>query len=152
MITHNETRFLPYTQQQLFDLVADIEQYPEFLPWCIASRIVERSDAVVKADLVVGYKSFREQFTSVVTLIRPVRIEVAYASGPLSHLHNHWTFAEVSGGCDLGFDLAFAFKNPFLASMFGPFLEKALKQMSQAFETRAHALYGSTNNESLENG
>ena len=143
MLKHSETRFLPYTQHQLFDLVADIERYPEFLPWCIAARITERDAEIVKADLIVGYKAFREKFTSVVTLHPHQSIEVAYVSGPLSHLHNSWQFTPANGGCDLGFDLAFAFRTPFLAKIFGAFFEPAMTRMSQAFEDRAHQLYGS---------
>lgn len=144
MLKHSETRFLPYTPQQLFDLVADIERYPEFLPWCLEARILARDGDVVKADLIVGYKAFREKFTSVVTLM-PVRaIDVTYVSGPLSHLTNSWAFTPTKGGCTLGFDLAFAFRTPLLAAIFGAFFDRALKRMTYAFEDRAHALYDHT--------
>ncbi|MEJ0063522.1 MAG: type II toxin-antitoxin system RatA family toxin [Alphaproteobacteria bacterium] len=142
MPRHSETRFLPYTPEQLFDLVADIERYPEFLPWCAAARIVERKGDTVKADLIVGYKALREKFTSVVTLTPKSRIDVAYAGGPLSHLKNDWRFTPAPGGCDLSFDLEFALKSTLLAGMMEAFLEKAIMRMAQAFEERAKAVYG----------
>src|ERR1700742_2331526 len=108
MPKHQEKRALPFAPEQLFDLVADIGRYPEFLPWCRGARIVERTDRQVTADLIIGYKMFQEKFTSVVTLERPRAISVKYISGPLAHLKNEWTFKPgEKGGCDLVFDVDF---------------------------------------------
>ena len=82
MPTHAEQKLLPYTPLQLFELVADVDRYNEFLPWCVASRVNSRKDNVINADLVIGFKMFREKFTSEVTLTRPERIDVKYANGP----------------------------------------------------------------------
>ena len=85
-------RCLPYTREQLFDLVADIERYPEFLPWCVGARIRERRGNEIVADLLIGYKMVRERFTSRVVLSRPDRIDVSYSEGPFKYLNNHWLF------------------------------------------------------------
>ena len=86
MPTHAEQRVLPYTPEQLFALVADIERYPEFLPWCIGARIRERSADLIVADLIIGFRMFRERFTSRVELDPPRRIDVTYAEGPFRYL------------------------------------------------------------------
>jgi coenzyme Q-binding protein COQ10 len=98
MPTHAERRLLPYTPEQLFDLVADVERYPEFLPWCLAARIRERRGNVVTADLLIGFSMVRERFTSRVALDRPQRIDVSYAEGPFRYLNNHWNFIAQPGG------------------------------------------------------
>lgn len=141
MPRHSETRFLPYTSAQLYDLVIDIERYPEFLPWCVAARILEKNDHMLKADLIAGYKAFREKFTSVVSMTPHQTIEVAYISGPLAQLSNSWRFTPVPGGCRLGFDLEFKFKTTLFSNIFEIFFEKTLKRMADAFEARAKALY-----------
>jgi coenzyme Q-binding protein COQ10 len=142
MPQHQETRILPYRPEQLFDLVADIDRYPDFLPWCKAARIVRRDEQSVVADLVIGYKLLTEKFRSEVTLDRPHSIAVHYLSGPLSHLSNRWDF-EPSGkrACALSFQVAFDFRNPFLRSAMQVFFDKALTKMVAAFEQRAHQLY-----------
>jgi len=142
MPAHHETRFLPYSQTQLFDLVADIEHYPEFLPWCRAARITERRADGVTADLIIGYKMFQERFTSIVTLDRPHAIGVKYQSGALSRLTNQWQFKPAKGGCELSFQVDFDFRSPILRVAMEMFFDKALKCMAEAFETRARALYG----------
>ena len=90
--THAEQRILPYSQRQLFDLVADVERYPEFLPWCYAARITKRDGDVFYADLVIGFKVFRERFSSKVTLNRWDSVDVRYLKGPMRYLNNHWRF------------------------------------------------------------
>lgn len=92
MPTHSETRFLPYTPDQLFDLVADVEDYPKFLPWCIALRVRERADDVIRAEMVVGFKMLREKFVSEVTLSPKTGIDVRYLDGPFRYLENRWRF------------------------------------------------------------
>jgi coenzyme Q-binding protein COQ10 len=139
---HHETRFLPYTPEQLFELVAGVERYPEFLPWCKGARVLERSEGLIKADLIIGYKMFQEKFTSTVTLDRPRAITVHYVSGPLSHLTNEWEFNPAKGGCDLSFQVDFDFQSPLLRAAMDMFFDKAITKMVAAFEERAGKLYG----------
>src|SRR6185437_10377184 len=111
MPKHAERRHLPYRADQLFDLVADVERYPEFLPWCTGARIRERTDNVIVADLLIGFRMVRERFTSRVTLNRPDRIDVAYSEGPFRYLENHWKFEPLSdGSCVIDFYVAFEFR------------------------------------------
>src|SRR6266481_6183266 len=114
MPTHAEERVLPYTPEQLFALVADVERYPEFLPWCVGARIKERQSDLIVADLIIGFRMFRERFTSRVSLDRPGRIDVTYADGPFRYLNNHWTFTPAAGGCRVGFFVDFEFKSRLL--------------------------------------
>lgn len=150
MPTHAERRTLPYSPQQMFDLVAGVELYPEFLPWCIASRITKREGNVFYADLVIGYKMVRERFSSRVTLDRPSnnssgQLRVEYMKGPMRHLNNIWTFeANPDGSCTIDFFVDFEFKNPVLQKLITVFFHEAVKRMVGAFETRAVQLYGPT--------
>ena len=143
MPTHAEKRHLPYTPEQLFDLVADVERYPEFLPWCIESKIVGREGNVFYADLIIGYKLFREKFGSKVSLDRPNHVHVQYLRGPMKHLSNHWRFLpQPDGSCIIDFYVDFEFKNPVLQKLIAVFFEEAVRRMVGAFEARARALYG----------
>src|SRR5579863_6756309 len=143
MPTHAERRHLPYTAEQLFDLVADIERYPEFLPWCVGARIRERTDRLVVADLVIGFRMFRERFTSRVVLDRPRRIDVAYSEGPFRYLNNHWVFEpQADGGCVIDFFVDFEFRSRMLQRLIEMLFNEAVRRMVGAFETRARALYG----------
>ena len=143
MHKHAERRVLPYTPAQLFDLVADVERYPEFLPWCVAARIKRReSPTVLLAELVIGFKMIRERYTSRVTLDRPHRIDVTYEEGPFQELSNHWSFAPDPRGCALDFRVAFEFRSKLLDRLIGPLFEEAVRRMVMAFESRAAKLYG----------
>lgn len=142
MPTHAERRVLPYTREQLFDLVADIERYPEFLPWCLAAKIRRREGRVVHADLVIGFRMVRERFTSRVELASPHRIDVAYAEGPFKHLTNHWVFEPAPGGCEIDFFVDFEFRNRVLQKLIGVLFQEAVRRMVAAFESRARTLYG----------
>ena len=127
----------------MFDLVADIERYPEFLPWCKAARILSQDKGKVVADLIIGYKFFQEKFTSEVTLDRAHAITVHYRSGPLSHLSNAWEFKpKTRKGCEVSFHVDFDFHSPLLRAAMSIFFDKALSKMVEAFEARAKALYG----------
>lgn len=143
MPSHNETRILPYTPSQLFDLVIEIERYPEFLPWCRRTRVRERSDGKIVSDMEIGYKLFSETFTSLVTVKRPRKIMVEYVSGPLSRLSNAWEF-EPSGksACKLSFKVDFDFRSPLMRAAMEIFFDKALSRMVSAFEARAIEIYG----------
>jgi coenzyme Q-binding protein COQ10 len=143
MPKHQEKRALPFEPEQLFDLVADIGCYPEFLPWCKDARILKREDDIITADLIIGTKMFREKFTSIVTLDRPRAISVTYLSGPLAHLKNDWQFTpDDKGGCNLFFHVDFDFRSHLLGGMMEMFFEKAIRKMATAFEERAKKLYG----------
>jgi coenzyme Q-binding protein COQ10 len=143
MPRHTETRNLPYTPEQVFDLVADVGRYQEFLPWVAATRIRSNSETMMIADLVVGFGALKETFTSRVTKERPVRIHVEYIDGPLKYLLNSWKFRpDGEGGTDIDFCVDFAFKSRIFESLAGQMFDRALRRMIQAFEDRAHQLYG----------
>jgi coenzyme Q-binding protein COQ10 len=143
MPTHAEKRLLPYTQEQLFDLVADVERYPEFLPWCLAARIRKREGETITADLLIGFKMVRERFTSKVVLKRPDIIDVSYAEGPFKYLNNHWRFLTMPDGrtC-IDFYVDFEFRSALLQKLIGLLFNEAVRRMVAAFETRARDLYG----------
>ena len=144
MPRHTEQRVLPYTPEQLFDLVADVGRYQEFLPWVAATRIREDSDTGMVADLVVGFGAFKETFTSRVHKTRPHEIEIDYVEGPLKYLHNSWRFRLAGGGgTEVDFCVDFAFRNRLFEAIAGQMFDRALRRMIGAFEERAHALYGS---------
>jgi coenzyme Q-binding protein COQ10 len=143
MPTHAERRRLPYSAEQLFDLVADVERYPEFLPWCLAARIRERKENAITADLLIGFKMVRERFTSRVVLDRPKRIDVSYAEGPFRYLNNHWTFLpQDDGSCVIDFYVDFEFRSRMLQRIIGMLFNEAVRRMVGAFEARARQLYG----------
>ena len=143
MPTHAEQRILPYTPEQLFDLVVDVERYPEFLPWCSASRITKGEGDVFYADLMIGYKMIQETYGSKVTALRPDHIHVEYLSGPMRHLSNHWRFIEQEeGGCLIDFYVDLELRNTVFQHLLNTFFNEAIKKMVQAFEKRAGVLYG----------
>jgi coenzyme Q-binding protein COQ10 len=145
MPRHSETRHLPYTPEQLFDMVADVARYDEFLPWVVAVRVRSSSEEETVADLVVGFNAFKERFTSRVVKERPTRICVDYVEGPLKYLHNEWTFGRADdSGTNLGFSVDFAFKSRLFESLAGAMFDRALRRMTNAFEQRAAALYGTS--------
>lgn len=144
MPRHADQRILPYSPEQMFDLVADVGAYPQFLPWVVGARVRSTSPTLLVADLVVGFKVFRETFTSRVTLARPHHVHVDYINGPLKHLHNDWRFTpDGQGGTRVDFHVDFAFKNRLLEAMVGTVFSEALSRMVAAFEARAAELYAS---------
>jgi coenzyme Q-binding protein COQ10 len=140
---HREKRFLPYTPEQMFDLVADVGRYAEFLPWVTAVRVRSDSPTEMIADLIVGFRSLRERFTSKVVKERAKTISVEYLDGPLKFLRNEWQFQAAPGGCTVDFAVEFAFKNRVFEAIAGQMFDAALRKMINAFETRAAALYAS---------
>jgi coenzyme Q-binding protein COQ10 len=142
MPTHAEQRVLAYTPDQLFALVADIERYPEFLPWCLAARVKERRADLIVADLIIGFRMFRERFTSRVALDAPRCIDVTYAEGPFRRLNNHWMFEKVPGGCRISFYVDFEFKSRLMQKLIEVLFSEAVRRMVGAFEKRAQDLYG----------
>ena len=145
MPRHSETRHLPYSREQMFDLVADVANYDQFLPWVSAVRVRSNSETEMVADLIVGFNAFKERFTSHVTKQRPGRILVDYIEGPLKYLKNEWRFDEAAdGGTDVHFSVDFAFRSRLFESLAGAMFDRALRRMTSAFEERAAVLYGSS--------
>ena len=148
MHRHAETRNIPYSPKQMFDLVADVGRYPEFLPWCLAALVTGRDDGVLRADVVVGKGPFRETFTSKVTLSgggdeESRRIDVEYVRGPMREMANHWAFRPADGGgTEIDFLVEFEFKSRLIDSVMAAFFEDAVMRMVDAFLARADALYG----------
>jgi coenzyme Q-binding protein COQ10 len=150
MPTHSENRHMPHSAQQMYDLIADVGKYHEFLPWCSASRIRKEwekdGNKVVDADVVISFKVFRERFTSRVTM-KPEdgSIDVEYIEGPFKYLHNFWKFIpNEDGTCTVDFHVDFEFKSAILQSLIGLVFNEAMRQIVGAFEKRAAALYGDT--------
>ncbi|MBP1804322.1 type II toxin-antitoxin system RatA family toxin [Rubellimicrobium aerolatum] len=147
MTRHSETRVLPYTAQQMYDLVADVARYPEFLPWTAGARIRSVEDRgdhqEMLADLVVSFKLFRESFGSRVRLFpEPKRIETEYIEGPFKRMESVWGFRDVPGGVEVSFATDFEFRNRLLQHAAGVFFHQAMQQVVRAFEKRAQQLYG----------
>lgn len=141
-----ETRELPYSAQQMFDLVADVARYREFLPWVVATRVRSDTETEMVADMVVGFKSLRESFTSRVAKDRPREIAVHYVDGPLSDLDNVWTFRSTGiSSCEIDFLVDFRFKNRMFEKIAGQYFDRAFRKMVEAFEQRAADLYGNNN-------
>jgi coenzyme Q-binding protein COQ10 len=148
---HSETKHLPYTADQMYGLVADVDSYPKFLPWNSAARIRSRkpvSDGttqgeVLEADLVISFKVFRERFGSRVTLWPDARkIDTEYLDGPFKYMRSTWAFRDVEGGCEVDFMVDFEFKNAILQGIIGVVFNEAMLRVVRAFERRADALYG----------
>lgn len=150
MPTHAEKRHLPYSQKQLFDLVAEVDRYPEFLPWCTACRITRREGESFYADLVVRFKVFSERFASKVTLHGHDQIDVEYIDGPFRYLNNHWRFIpQYDGSCVIDFFVDFEFRSKMLQALIGLLFNEAVSRMVGAFETRARSLYGEPSGSTL---
>ena len=143
MPSHAEKKILLHTPEQMFDMVADVGAYPDFLPWCIATRIQSVDENHMVADMVTGFKMFREQFTSRVTLDRPGSIQVEYENGPFKYLKNQWIFeSEGDGNCLVDFSVEFEFRSHLLDMAIGKVFTEAVHRMVSAFEKRADTLYG----------
>lgn len=153
MPQHQESRDLPYTARQMFDLVADVESYPKFLPWTSAARIRSRRNRAdgaeeIEADLVVSFKVFRERFGSRVVLWReteegPANIETEYLEGPFKYMRSDWSFTDLPGeGCRVAFHVDFEFRNAILRRVAGVVFHEAMSRIVRAFEDRARQLYG----------
>ncbi len=140
-----EVRRLPWSTEQMYDLVADVARYGEFLPWVAATRVRSDNDHEMIADMLVGFKALREKFTSRVIKQRPERIEVIYVDGPMRDLDNVWQFRSTEdGGCEVEFMVSFTFRNAMFEKLAGTYFDRAFRKMVSAFEERAQALYGSS--------
>ena len=142
MPVHAERKLLPYSPEQMWDLVADVDCYPQFLPWCAGAKVRSRSETELVADLTIGFGPFRESFTSRVTLDRPRRIEVTYENGPFRYLNNQWTFEPDPKGCRVSFFVDFEFKSRLLQKAIGVVFNEAVRRMVNAFLKRARDVYG----------
>ncbi|GJD36732.1 type II toxin-antitoxin system RatA family toxin [Methylobacterium aerolatum] len=143
------TRRVRHTAQQMYDLVADVERYPEFLPLCESLRVVRRQDRpeggqVLIAEMGVGYKAIRERFTTRVSLDPAAKKIVAeYIDGPFRHLENRWSFKDAEGGtCDIDFFITYEFKSRTLGLLMGTMFDRAFRKFTDAFEGRAARIYG----------
>lgn len=146
MPSHSEIKKLPYSAKQIFDLVMDIEKYPQFLPWCLASKITKNhTENHLEADLVINFKGFTQKYSSDVraskTYDGEYLISVAAIDGPFKNLVNAWEFKDVKDGCEIKFFIDFEFKSIILGKMIGMIFEKATNKMIDAFETRAKEIY-----------
>ncbi|NNE51899.1 MAG: type II toxin-antitoxin system RatA family toxin [Sulfitobacter sp.] len=147
MPTHSEIKELPYSADQMYDLVADVGKYPEFLPWTAAARIrrdVDKGDhRVMDADLVISFKVFRERFTSRVVLWPEIRkIDTEYLDGPFKYMLSNWQFEDTEKGCRIHFHVDFEFRNAILQGIIGMVFNEAMHRVVRAFEDRARDLYG----------
>lgn len=148
MPKHHEHRTMPYSAEQIYDLVADVARYPEFLPWTAAARIRSRKPIdggeEIEADLVISFKVFRERFGSRVQLYPDAgRIDTAYLDGPFRYMLSHWHITQgKEGGCIVDFSVDFEFRNPVLQKLVGVVFDQAMRRVVGAFEARAKALYG----------
>ena len=140
---HHERRILPYSAEQMYDLVTDVRRYAEFLPWIVAVRVRSDSETEMLADLVVGFKSLRETFSSRVIKTPKLSVVGDYLDGPMRHLHNQWLFEpNDDGGCTVDFTVDFSFHNRVFEALAGTYFNTALSKMTGAFVTRADTLYG----------
>jgi len=149
MPTHAEKREMPYSAEQMYTLIADVEAYPEFLPWCAGCRVrnhrLDGPAEILDADLIISFKVFRERFGSRVTLQpQDNRIDVAYLDGPFRYLNNKWSFRPLTdGSCEVDFFVDFEFKSRTLQAVIGVVFNEAMRRIVKAFEDRAAVLYGS---------
>jgi coenzyme Q-binding protein COQ10 len=142
MPTHAERQIVPYKPEQLFDLVADVGKYPQFLPWCVASRVRHQTEHELVSDLTIGFGPFRESFTSRVTLDRPNRVKVKYENGPFRYLNNQWDFIPHQNGTQVAFFVDFEFRSRILQAAIGVVFNEAVRRMVKAFLKRAGDVYG----------
>jgi coenzyme Q-binding protein COQ10 len=146
---HHERRTLPHSAEQMYDLVADVGRYAEFLPWVSAIRVRQDSETEMLADMIVGFKALRETFSSRVLKTPKSKIVVNYLDGPMKHLHNEWLFEDLpEGGSSVDFTVDFAFRNAIFEALAGQFFDSALRKMTGAFIERADELYGADGNNS----
>lgn len=141
----HQVRQMPWSAEQMFDLVADVARYGEFLPWVVATRVRSDSETEMIADMLVGFSAIREKFTSRVEKRRAEEIRVHYVDGPLKDLDNVWTFRALGPQqCEIDFKVEFSFRNLLFEKLASQYFDKAFRKMVTAFEKRARELYGSS--------
>jgi len=140
-----EVRRLPWSAEQMYDLVADVGRYAEFLPWVVATRVRSDSETEMVADMLIGFNALRDKFTSRVIKTRPASIKVHYVDGPMRDLDNEWRFRSLEdGGCEVDFMVEFSFRNAMFERLAGQYFDRGFRKMVTAFEERAEKLYGSS--------
>jgi coenzyme Q-binding protein COQ10 len=142
MPRYSEQKRVAYSPEQMFDLVADVGKYPQFLPWCVGARIRTHTHEELVADLTIGFGPFRESFTSRVKLEHPHTIEVHYENGPFRYLNNRWRFQTDPSGCLIDFFVDFEFRSKVLQMAIGAVFAEAVRRMVYAFLKRAREVYG----------
>ena len=143
MPTHEEEKVLDYSVSQIFDLVIAVEEYPEFLPWCLSANVTKMGTRTFEADLVIGFKILRERFSSQITWERPESIEVIPIKGPFKRMRNSWRFTpQGKDSCKVNFYVDFEFRSRLLNKLIGALFFEAVSRMVIAFEQRASDLYG----------
>ena len=145
MPTYADRKLVGYQPEQLYDLVADVGRYPEFLPWCVGARVKSQTETELHADLTIGFGPFRETFSSKVTLERPARIRVSYENGPFRYLNNQWVFIPDPNGVQVDFWVDFEFRSKLLQKAIGVVFNEAVRRMVGAFLKRARDVYGPPN-------
>ena len=139
---HIERRILKHEPLNLFNLVSDVKKYPEFLPWCLGARVKNFSEYKLDADLIIGFKIYKEVYSSQILLdYTNYKITVDYKDGPFQHLNNYWIFKDNPEGCEVEFMVDFKFKSNFLQSIMETLFTEAVLRMVKAFENRADQLY-----------
>ena len=145
MTVHSETRIIPHKPEDLFELVADVKRYPEFLPWCLAARIRTQTEKELIADLIIGFQVFKEQFTSKVAMDKEALfIDTSYADGPFKYLQNHWKFLPHKDGCEIDFYVDFELKNSFFNAIMTKSFQFVLDKIADSFQKRAEELFQNT--------
>jgi len=142
MPAHAESHIVPFTPEQMFDLVADVDRYPQFLPWCVGAKVRAQTETEQIADMTIGFGPFRERFTSRNALLRPQYIKVRYERGPFRYLNNDWIFAADARGCRVDFRIDFEFRSRILQAAIGVVFNEATRRMVNAFLRRARDVYG----------
>lgn len=147
MPSYSTRRKMRFSPEQMYDLVADVQSYPEFLPLCeslhVTSRKMEEDRTVLVATMGIGYKAIRERFTTRVTLFEGQnKILVEYLDGPFRHLENRWRFLPAAGGCEVDFFITYEFRSRMLGLLMGTMFDKAFRKFADAFEARAKLIYG----------
>ena len=139
---HEERRLINHTPSNLFKLVSDVKKYPEFLPWCLGARVKNKCENNFEADLIIGFKIYKEIYSSEITLDKiNKKIIVNYKDGPFEYLDNYWIFKDDKNGCEIEFMVDFKFKSVFLQTLMETLFSEAVKKMVGAFEKRANELY-----------
>ena len=139
---HEERRLINHTPSNLFKLVSDVNKYPEFLPWCLGARVKNKCENNFEADLIIGFKIYKEIYSSDITLDNiNKKIIVNYKDGPFEYLDNYWIFKDDKNGCEVEFMVDFKFKSVFLQTLMETLFSEAVRRMVGAFEKRADELY-----------
>lgn len=139
----NKSMLVPYSPDQMFALIDDIERYPEFLPWCAATTVQVREEQVTRATLAIDFRGVRQQFTTENRKQRPRRMDLKLVSGPFRDLHGNWRFTDLGGkGCKVEFELHYDFSSRMLAAMMGPVFGHVAGTLVDAFVKRAEAIHG----------